>query len=131
MIAAKQSMPTGPPGIKGDGAGGEAISIMHGTYAWDDAAGSPAVLHDITLSVPKGALCIVVGAVGSGKSSLLAALMHEMNVVSGSNAVGGTVAFAAQVRAPPCPFLHQAWPVPSLAQSDCSADPQLNQYIGL
>jgi ABC-type multidrug transport system fused ATPase/permease subunit len=44
----------------------------------------PAVLHNITLSVPRGQLVAVVGPVGSGKSSLLAALLGEMEDATGS-----------------------------------------------
>jgi ABC-type transport system involved in cytochrome bd biosynthesis fused ATPase/permease subunit len=36
------------------------------------------VLHDITLSIPRGTLAAVVGRVGSGMSSLLQGLVGEM-----------------------------------------------------
>lgn len=38
-------------------------------FAYPDAA--EAVLHDITLTVPEGELCLVIGPTGSGKSTLL------------------------------------------------------------
>ena len=78
-------------------AGTEAVAVMHGTYAWQNHPDSVPTLSDISLSVPKGALCMVVGAVGSGKSSLLAALMHEMYCVCGTSAVRGSLSYAAQV----------------------------------
>ena len=82
---------------------------MHGTYAWQNdpdsvpCRSSPcySTLSDISLSVPKGALCMVVGAVGSGKSSLLAAMLGEMHSVRGSAVVNGTVAYTSQVRSIP------------------------------
>lgn len=47
-------------------------------------------------AVPRGSLVIVVGSVGSGKSSLLAALLQEMPVLAGSVTVRGMVAYTAQ-----------------------------------
>jgi ABC-type multidrug transport system fused ATPase/permease subunit len=60
----------------------------------------PVCLRDLTFSVRRGALVAVVGPVGSGKSSLLAALTGEMQLLSGSvgrAAAAGQVALAAQV----------------------------------
>jgi ABC-type multidrug transport system fused ATPase/permease subunit len=42
------------------------------------------VLTDVTLSIPAGALVCVVGAVGSGKSSLLSALLGQLQCVAGA-----------------------------------------------
>ena len=53
-------------------------------------------LHDISLSIPQGTLVGVVGRVGSGKSSLLAALIGEMKRVGGSAFVRGTASYAPQ-----------------------------------
>ena len=38
----------------------------------------------ISLDVPEGSLVAVVGTVGSGKSSLVSALLGEMEVISGN-----------------------------------------------
>lgn len=46
--------------------------------------------------VQKGELVCVVGRVGSGKSSLVQALLGEMERETGSVAVGGSLAYAAQ-----------------------------------
>eukprot|EP00198_Chlamydomonas_reinhardtii_P014120 XP_001703457.1 ABC transporter, multidrug resistance associated protein [Chlamydomonas reinhardtii] len=70
------------------------LSIRDGTFAWD-GSGEP-VLRDVTLEVPRGQLVMVVGQVGSGKSSLLAALLGEMNRRGGSVRVMGSVAYTAQ-----------------------------------
>jgi len=56
----------------------------------------PFSLQDISLVVPQGSLCAVVGAVGSGKSSLLAALLGEMERKEGSVEMRGRVAFVPQ-----------------------------------
>ena len=42
-------------------------------------------LQNINLSVKKGELVVVVGPVGSGKSSLLGAILDEMSIVQGSD----------------------------------------------
>ena len=41
-------------------------------------------LHDVNLSIPCGSLVAIVGSVGSGKSSLLAAILNECYCFSGS-----------------------------------------------
>ena len=53
-------------------------------------------LTDISFSIRKGELVAVVGAVGSGKSSLLNALLGEMLVTKGSVELNGSVAFCDQ-----------------------------------
>ncbi|KAK3526468.1 hypothetical protein QTP70_028681, partial [Hemibagrus guttatus] len=53
-------------------------------------------LHRVQLSVRKGALVGVCGAVGSGKSSLLSALLGQMTLLGGSVAANGGFAYAAQ-----------------------------------
>lgn len=53
-------------------------------------------LKDVDLSVSPGELVCVVGRVGSGKSSLVQAVLGEMEVSKGTVAVGGSVAYAAQ-----------------------------------
>ncbi|KAJ3416990.1 Multidrug resistance-associated protein 1 [Chytridiales sp. JEL 0842] len=50
----------------------------------------------LDLKIPRGKLTMVVGPVGSGKSSLLSALIGEMTQITGSVSLNGTVAFAPQ-----------------------------------
>ncbi|XP_035829877.1 multidrug resistance-associated protein 1 [Aplysia californica] len=50
----------------------------------------------INLEVKPGSLVAVVGSVGSGKSSLLSAIMGEMNKVSGSVTVKSSMAYVPQ-----------------------------------
>lgn len=60
----------------------------------EDAGGSPKssfALRDLTFEVKKGSLVAIVGSVGSGKSSLLAALVGEMRRVQGEFGFQGTV----------------------------------------
>jgi ABC-type multidrug transport system fused ATPase/permease subunit len=65
------------------------------------ADGKPATdkifqLHDINLSIKKGSLTAIVGAIGSGKSSLLQGLMGEMRRTEGKVTFSGTTALCAQ-----------------------------------
>jgi len=54
------------------------------------------LLKNVNLSVKKGELVCVVGRVGSGKSSLVQAIIGEMEQKSGTVAVGGNIGYAAQ-----------------------------------
>lgn len=54
------------------------------------------VLHDVNLSVLPGQLVAVVGQVGSGKSSLVQAILGELHKLSGDVAVRGSIAYIAQ-----------------------------------
>ncbi|XP_022093741.1 multidrug resistance-associated protein 5-like [Acanthaster planci] len=53
-------------------------------------------LFDIDLSLEKGQLTGVCGAVGSGKSSLISAILGQMHTMEGSLAVSGSFAYASQ-----------------------------------
>ncbi|CAH1263046.1 ABCC5 [Branchiostoma lanceolatum] len=54
------------------------------------------ILFDIDLTIPKGSLIGVCGSVGSGKSSLISAILSQMRVMAGSVAVEGRFAYVAQ-----------------------------------
>ncbi|EKM58258.1 uncharacterized protein PHACADRAFT_171522 [Phanerochaete carnosa HHB-10118-sp] len=56
----------------------------------------PFQVCNVTLLVPRGSLVAIVGAVGSGKSSLLQGLIGEMRKVNGRVSFGGPVAYCAQ-----------------------------------
>lgn len=53
-------------------------------------------LSDIELTLKPGSLNLVVGPVGSGKSSLLATLTDDINVTAGTVGMAGKVAYVAQ-----------------------------------
>jgi ABC-type transport system involved in cytochrome bd biosynthesis fused ATPase/permease subunit len=53
-------------------------------------------LHDINLSIKRGSLTAIVGAIGSGKSSLLQGLMGEMRRTEGKVAFSGSTSLCAQ-----------------------------------
>lgn len=59
-----------------------AIEVRDGTFAWDEQ-GEERVLEDLNFEVKRGEVAAIVGMVGSGKSSLLAAVLGELRKVSG------------------------------------------------
>ncbi|KGL86128.1 Canalicular multispecific organic anion transporter 2, partial [Charadrius vociferus] len=73
---------------------GNAISVTNATFSWGKEL-KPS-LKDINLLVPSGALVAVVGHVGCGKSSLVSALLGEMEKLEGEVAVKGSVAYVPQ-----------------------------------
>ncbi|XP_061568477.1 multidrug resistance-associated protein 1 [Cololabis saira] len=70
------------------------ISIVDGVFSWSKSE-SP-TLKRLNVCFPEGSLVAVVGHVGSGKSSLLSALLGEMDKLEGSVAVKGSVAYVPQ-----------------------------------
>lgn len=71
-----------------------AIDIEAGTFKWEQLARP--TLRNITFHIPRGILVAVVGQVGSGKSSLLSALLGEMEKVQGYVGLRGKVAYVPQ-----------------------------------
>ncbi|CAG7726379.1 unnamed protein product, partial [Allacma fusca] len=58
------------------------VSVADGKFTWDETMSTP-TLQNINLNVKKGTLIAVVGNVGSGKSSLLSAILGDMEIQSG------------------------------------------------
>ena len=56
----------------------------------------PTVLHDINIRVKKGSLTAVVGNVGSGKSSLVAAFLGELERIKGRVNTVGRIAYVSE-----------------------------------
>ncbi|NXA04426.1 MRP3 protein, partial [Sapayoa aenigma] len=73
---------------------GNAISVANATFSWGKEL--KPTLKDINMLVPSGALVAVVGHVGCGKSSLVSALLGEMEKLEGEVAVKGSVAYVPQ-----------------------------------
>ena len=53
-----------------------AIEVNNATMGWDDT--DRVILKNVSFSVPKGSLTAVVGMVGSGKSSILSAILGKV-----------------------------------------------------
>uniref|UniRef100_A0A8D3DKG1 ABC-type glutathione-S-conjugate transporter n=1 Tax=Scophthalmus maximus TaxID=52904 RepID=A0A8D3DKG1_SCOMX len=73
---------------------GRNVVIDNGTFSW--SADGPPCLKRINIHVPRGSLVAVVGHVGSGKSSLLSAMLGETEKRSGRVVVKGSVAYVPQ-----------------------------------
>ncbi|NWX34145.1 MRP1 protein, partial [Notiomystis cincta] len=70
------------------------IVVKNATFSW--AKTDPPLLNSISFTVPEGSLVAVVGQVGCGKSSLLSALLGEMDKKEGYVVVKGSVAYVPQ-----------------------------------
>jgi ABC-type multidrug transport system fused ATPase/permease subunit len=57
-----------------------AIVIDNGTFAWESET---VTLRDVDVKISDGSLVAIVGPVGAGKSSLLSAILGELNMLSG------------------------------------------------
>ncbi|XP_059177504.1 multidrug resistance-associated protein 1-like isoform X2 [Physella acuta] len=71
-----------------------AIEITDGSFGW--TSNSESILKNICLQVKKSSLVAVVGMVGSGKSSLLSAILGEMVVHSGRVKKQGIIGYVPQ-----------------------------------
>jgi ABC-type bacteriocin/lantibiotic exporter with double-glycine peptidase domain len=73
--------------------GGEPVQIENATFSWEPET---TCLRNINLKVKEGSLIGVVGVVGSGKSSLLSAMLGEMIKINGRVKRRGKLAYVAQ-----------------------------------
>ncbi|XP_077850569.1 ATP binding cassette subfamily C member 13 isoform X2 [Macaca mulatta] len=74
--------------------GDHAIEFTDASFSWNKT-GMP-VLKDLNIKIPEGALVAVVGQVGSGKSSMLSAILGEMEKLTGVVQRKGSVAYVSQ-----------------------------------
>ncbi|XP_070201750.1 multidrug resistance-associated protein 1-like [Littorina saxatilis] len=70
------------------------ISIQDGNFSWDRSVRP--TLTDINLNIGEGQLVAVVGPVGCGKSSLISAMLGEMETVQGKVTSRGSIAYVPQ-----------------------------------
>lgn len=74
--------------------GKTAVEVKDGVFSWEDEG--EVTLKGINFKIKKGELAAIVGTVGSGKSSLLAAVLGELHKFSGKVRVCGTTAYVSQ-----------------------------------
>lgn len=72
------------------------VEIDGGKFSWDMEPGGDPILDHIQLKVKRGMKVAICGTVGSGKSSLLASILGEMNKLSGTVKVSGEKAYVPQ-----------------------------------
>ncbi|KAI8342382.1 multi drug resistance-associated protein MRP [Chlamydoabsidia padenii] len=71
------------------------LEIEQGTFKWAKEDEQP-VLEDINIGLKKGDVMAVVGRVGSGKSSLMSAILGDTVKVNGKVTVRGSLAYVPQ-----------------------------------
>ncbi|KAM4852275.1 ATP-binding cassette sub-family C member 2 [Thomomys bottae] len=72
----------------------KAVQFSEATFTWDQNL--EATVRDVNLDIMPGQLVAVVGIVGSGKSSLMSAMLGEMEHVRGHITIKGTMAYVPQ-----------------------------------
>ncbi|KAG9063667.1 hypothetical protein KI688_003778 [Linnemannia hyalina] len=94
-VATPESVVQSPTSIVQSFQTSNAIGFTNATFKWHTKASSNTfdnqapsqgafMLNNLTLSFPVGKLSLVCGSTGSGKTSLLMALLREMDLISGS-----------------------------------------------
>ncbi|XP_066990041.1 multidrug resistance-associated protein 1-like [Macrobrachium rosenbergii] len=74
-----------------------AVAVKGGNFTWDSGDCSDGWrLKSIDLEIGHGQLVAVIGPVGAGKSSLISALLGDINKRSGSVIMNGTVSYVPQ-----------------------------------
>ena len=76
-----------PPGVS--------VRVKGGTFSWKKEGETP-TLSGIDFQVASGSLTAVVGSVGSGKSSLVSAILGEMEILAGDIGAERNVAYVPQ-----------------------------------
>ncbi|KAF5902976.1 canalicular multispecific organic anion transporter 2 isoform X2, partial [Clarias magur] len=71
-----------------------AVTVVNGKFSW--AKKDPPALQNINVMVPQGTVLAVVGHVGCGKTSLVSALLGEMEKQDGQISIKGSVAYVPQ-----------------------------------
>lgn len=82
-----------PSNVQHDEKEKDPLIIENGSFRWDEGE---TTLKNIDIRVGKNQLVAIVGAVGSGKSSLLSAFLGEMEKISGRVNSVGSVAYVPQ-----------------------------------
>jgi ABC-type transport system involved in cytochrome bd biosynthesis fused ATPase/permease subunit len=87
------------------------VKIENGSFRWSNLSDDPLVLKksvnanyfpyiifsfSINLQIRQGSLVALVGMVGSGKTSILSALLGEMSKVQGHVSICGKIAYVPQ-----------------------------------
>ncbi|XP_029673301.1 multidrug resistance-associated protein 1 isoform X1 [Formica exsecta] len=85
-----------PNNVQHDPSEAHALIIENGNFSWDSEHIERPILQNINFHVEQGQLIAVVGTVGSGKSSLLSALLGEMGKLSGKVNTKGPIAYVSQ-----------------------------------
>ena len=80
--------------------------LTDASFRWTDS--SPDTLHSLNMTIPEGVLTVVVGRSGSGKSSLLAAVLKEMQQTGGTREFDTEEKYSKYAVLPQNPWLMNA-----------------------
>uniref|UniRef100_A0A1B6D6I6 ABC-type glutathione-S-conjugate transporter n=3 Tax=Clastoptera arizonana TaxID=38151 RepID=A0A1B6D6I6_9HEMI len=72
------------------------LIMENATFTWDGVQKGSIILRNINMIVKEGSLVAIVGAVGSGKTSLINAFLGEMDKISGYVNVKGKKSYVPQ-----------------------------------
>ncbi|XP_078379983.1 ATP-binding cassette sub-family C member 4-like [Oculina patagonica] len=81
---------------KSNKSGNPGVVVKSVTSTWNQEKSDKVTLEDISFEVEKGDLCMVVGPVGSGKSSLLMMMLGELRITEGSLCIRGKIGYVPQ-----------------------------------
>ncbi|KAL4709187.1 hypothetical protein ACJJTC_008115 [Scirpophaga incertulas] len=84
-----------------------AIELKNVSCSWSNDINN-CTIKNVSLLIPQGKLCAIIGSVGSGKSSFLQLLLKELPALSGTVSVNGSVSYASQ----------EAWLFPSTVREN-------------
>ncbi|XP_053903187.1 multidrug resistance-associated protein 1-like [Malaclemys terrapin pileata] len=104
-----------PQDIVTNYSGNHAVGFIGASFRWEKTG--PSILNNLNMTILEGSLVAVVGQVGSGKSSLLSAILGEMNKFEGIVQRKGSVAYVSQ----------QAWIQNSILQENILFGSGLNR----
>lgn len=75
----------------------KSIRFDNVTAAWEHSENAAQIngIYDVNIEIKRG-LCAIVGAVGTGKSTLLNVILGELELDAGALTVNGSISYAAQ-----------------------------------
>ncbi|XP_046565290.1 multidrug resistance-associated protein 1-like [Haliotis rubra] len=83
-----------PENVQTDHQSDYAVQIINGTFTWDRTM--EPTLTNINLNIREGALVAIVGQVASGKTSVISAILGEMEKISGTVTVQSSTGYVPQ-----------------------------------
>ncbi|WOL09093.1 hypothetical protein Cni_G17846 [Canna indica] len=72
------------------------VEVRNGAFCWEPSGKSNPTLKNLNLSIKRGEKIAVCGPVGSGKSSLIYAILGEIPKLSGTVEIFGSIAYVSQ-----------------------------------